>query len=183
MSRSCSRPATACCSRPGSGTGCSSVRPISRSSRSAVPPTTRRSSSTRSNCRPRQLRPDREFTGQRFTRHRAALAAWQPWHRERIRAPRPRDRRRDAEVWPVPRVVRPAGEPSRDRLAHDTEFQFLFVLGGTRNARRRRSRNRVHARARRRGVDPRRRSAGRCATAVPIWSCSTSRFPAHVTPR
>ena len=27
--------------------------------------------------------------------------------------------------------MRPAGDPSRDRLAHDTEFQFLFVLGGT----------------------------------------------------
>jgi mannose-6-phosphate isomerase-like protein (cupin superfamily) len=77
-----------------------------------------------------QLRRDREFTGQRFTRHRAALAAWLPWHRNGFE-------HRDLGIGEATgglagaRVVRPAGEPSTERLAHGTEFQFLFVLGGT----------------------------------------------------
>jgi mannose-6-phosphate isomerase-like protein (cupin superfamily) len=77
-----------------------------------------------------ELRPDREFTGQRFTRHRASQAVWQAWHRSGFE-------QRDLGIGEATRglagarVVRPAGEPSRDRLAHDTEFQFLFVLGGT----------------------------------------------------
>ena len=77
-----------------------------------------------------QLRPDREFAGQRFTRHRASLAVWQPWHRSGFE-------QRDLGIGEATgglagaRVVRPAGEPSPERLAHGTEFQFLFVLGGT----------------------------------------------------
>ena len=94
-SRSCSRPATACCSRPASGTGCSSARPTSRSSRSVVPPSTRRSSSTRSSCRPRSSAPiaSSPDSASRATGRRSR--AWQPWHRERFRAARPRDRRGD----------------------------------------------------------------------------------------
>ncbi|HWM21365.1 MAG TPA: cupin domain-containing protein [Ilumatobacteraceae bacterium] len=77
-----------------------------------------------------QLHHDREFTGQRFTRHRASLAAWQPWHRNGFV-------HRDLGIGEATvglagaRVVRPTGEPSPERLAHGTEFQFLFVLRGT----------------------------------------------------
>ena len=77
-----------------------------------------------------QLRPDRDFAGQRFTRHRASLAAWLPWHRNGFE-------QRDLGIGEATgglagaRVVRPAGEPSPERLAHGTEFQFLFVLDGT----------------------------------------------------
>lgn len=77
-----------------------------------------------------QLRPDREFAGQRFTRHQASLAAWQPWHRSGFE-------QRDLGIGDATgglagaRVVRAAGPPSPQRLAHHTEFQFLFVLGGT----------------------------------------------------
>jgi quercetin dioxygenase-like cupin family protein/catechol 2,3-dioxygenase-like lactoylglutathione lyase family enzyme len=76
------------------------------------------------------LRADREFSGQRFTRHRAPLAAWQTWHRDGFV-------HRDLGIGEATgslagaRVVRPAGEPSPARLAHGTEFQFMFVLGGT----------------------------------------------------
>ena len=77
-----------------------------------------------------QLRPDREFTGQRFTRHRVAEAVWRAWHRAGFE-------QRDLGIGEATgglagaRVVRPTGDPSGERLAHDTEFQFLFVLSGT----------------------------------------------------
>ncbi len=77
-----------------------------------------------------ELRPDREFTGQRFTRHRASQAVWRAWHRSGFE-------QRDLGIADATaglagaRVVRPAGEPSGDRLVHDNEFQFLFVLSGT----------------------------------------------------
>lgn len=80
-----------------------------------------------------QLRPDREIAGQRFTRHRAALATWGAWWRSGFE-------HRDLGIAEATgglagaRVVRPAidpsGDPSGDRFAHDTDFQFLFVLGG-----------------------------------------------------
>jgi mannose-6-phosphate isomerase-like protein (cupin superfamily) len=77
-----------------------------------------------------QLRPAREFSGQRFTRHHAAGAEWRPWHRGGFE-------HRDLGIGAATgglagaRVVRPSGEPLPARLAHDTEFQFLFVLDGT----------------------------------------------------
>jgi hypothetical protein len=81
-----------------------------------------------------RVRADREFAGQRFTRHRAAGAAWRAWHRSGFES-------RDLGIGEATRglagarVVRPvvesAGGPWGDRLAHDTEFQFLFVLSGT----------------------------------------------------
>lgn len=77
-----------------------------------------------------ELRADREFSGQRFTRHRAARADWQPWHRSGFEQ---RDLGIDAATRGLAgaRVVRPAGDPSSDRLAHYNEFQFLFVLAGS----------------------------------------------------
>ena len=85
-----------------------------------------------------QLRPEREFAGQRFCRHRASRATWLAWHRNGFEC-------RDLGIGDATnglagaRVVRPSGEPTTipsgdrpvDRLAHDTELQFLFVLGGT----------------------------------------------------
>ena len=77
-----------------------------------------------------ELRPDREFTGQRFTHHRSSQAVSQAWHRSGFE-------QRDLGIGDATgglagaRVVRPTGDPSGDRLAHDTEFQFLFVLSGT----------------------------------------------------
>ncbi len=77
-----------------------------------------------------QLRPDREFAGQRFTRHRASQAAWTTWHRSGFE-------QRDLGIGDATgglagaRVVRPSGDPTADQFAHDTEFQFLFVLSGT----------------------------------------------------
>jgi quercetin dioxygenase-like cupin family protein len=81
-----------------------------------------------------RVRADREFAGQRFTRHRATGAAWRAWHRSGFES-------RDLGIGEATRglagarVVRPvvesAGGPWGDRLAHDTEFQFLFVLSGT----------------------------------------------------
>jgi quercetin dioxygenase-like cupin family protein len=76
-----------------------------------------------------QYRPDREFAGQRFTRHRASHAVWTAWHRSGFE-------HRDLGIGDATgglagaRVVRPSGPPAADRLAHDTEFQFLFVLSG-----------------------------------------------------
>jgi mannose-6-phosphate isomerase-like protein (cupin superfamily) len=55
---------------------------------------------------------------------------WQPWHRGGFEA---RDLGIGAATGGLAgaRVVRPTGDPSTERLAHDTEFQFLFVLDGT----------------------------------------------------
>jgi mannose-6-phosphate isomerase-like protein (cupin superfamily) len=81
-----------------------------------------------------QVRANREFAGQRFTRHQAAGAARRAWHRRGFEY-------RDLGIGEATRglagarVVQPlveaAGGPSGDRLAHDTEFQFLFVLSGS----------------------------------------------------
>jgi mannose-6-phosphate isomerase-like protein (cupin superfamily) len=85
-----------------------------------------------------ELLPDRDFAGQRFTRHQSSRATWQAWHRSGFE-------QRDLGIGEATgglagaRVVRPevspsgypTGHPSGDRLAHDTEFQFLFVLRGT----------------------------------------------------
>jgi mannose-6-phosphate isomerase-like protein (cupin superfamily) len=81
-----------------------------------------------------QLRPEREFAGQRFARHLASRATWMAWHRSGFEC-------RDLGIGDATRglagarVVRPSGDPPVDppvdRLAHDTEFQFLLVLDGT----------------------------------------------------
>jgi quercetin dioxygenase-like cupin family protein len=81
-----------------------------------------------------QVRADREFAGQRFTRHRATRAVWRAWCRRGFEY-------RDLGIGEATRglagarVVRPVvgwrGGPRGDRVAHHTEFQFLFVLSGT----------------------------------------------------
>jgi quercetin dioxygenase-like cupin family protein len=77
-----------------------------------------------------ELRPERDFGGQRFTRHVAATASWTPWHRAGFE-------QRDLGIGLATgglagaRVVRPLADPDAARRAHPTEFQFLFVLAGS----------------------------------------------------
>ena len=140
-----------------------------------------------------ELRADREFSGQRFTRHRASQAVWRAWHRSGFEQ---RDLGIDEATGGLAgaRVVRPAGDPSTDQLAHDTEFQFLFVLGGTTTL----DNDDTRDDSSRHGDDRHRTScrsgtATRCRSPVAVrWAlldCSPDlelldvTLPAHVTPR
>jgi quercetin dioxygenase-like cupin family protein len=73
--------------------------------------------------------PSREFGGQRFHRHIAATAHWQPWHVDGFE-------RRDIGIAGATGglagagVIRPAGAQATTFLGHDGEFLFLFVLDG-----------------------------------------------------
>ncbi|MFN0241704.1 MAG: cupin domain-containing protein [Planctomycetota bacterium] len=77
-----------------------------------------------------ERRPDRDFGGQRFTRHEAARADWQPWRVPGFEC-------RDMQVGVATdglagaRVVRPVGTPTPHAVRHDAELLFLFVLEGT----------------------------------------------------
>ena len=77
------------------------------------------------------LRADREFSGQRFTRHRAVAGRVAGVAPDAVSNNVTSGSTRATRGLAGARVVRPAGDPSSDQLAHDTEFQFLFVLGGT----------------------------------------------------
>jgi mannose-6-phosphate isomerase-like protein (cupin superfamily) len=74
-------------------------------------------------------RPERDFGGQRFVRHRAAAASWAPWRHAGYEA-------RDTGIALATdglasvMVVRPAGSPPPVTVAHDAELWFLFVLEG-----------------------------------------------------
>ena len=77
-------------------------------------------------------RPERDFGGQRFVRHRAAEATWKPW---RLAGYESRDTGITAATDGLAsvQVVRPlatgtAGAPLMVR--HDAELWFLFVLAG-----------------------------------------------------
>jgi quercetin dioxygenase-like cupin family protein len=76
------------------------------------------------------LRPEREFTGQRFVRHVAATAIWQPFRLEGFEC-------RDIGIAAATsglatvRVARPRGAPPAMRFRHDAEFLFTFVLSGS----------------------------------------------------
>jgi quercetin dioxygenase-like cupin family protein len=77
-----------------------------------------------------RLLPDREYGGQRFTRHVAAAAPWLPWFADGLEA-------RDTGISVATRglagawVVRPSGGTPADRsLTHDGEFLFCYVLTG-----------------------------------------------------
>jgi len=77
------------------------------------------------------IRPERRFAGQRFLRHGAARASWEPWRLAGFEA-------RDSAIADATaglagaRVVRPvsgrAAEPVS--IAHGGEFLFFFVLQG-----------------------------------------------------
>ncbi len=73
--------------------------------------------------------PDRDFGGQRFLRHVAAKARWQPW---RVSGFECRDTGMGEATRGLAgaRVVRPKGASETPRAAHDREFQFFFLLDG-----------------------------------------------------
>ena len=74
--------------------------------------------------------PDRDFDGQRFVRHHAATASWQPWRAVGFQF-------RDIGIGKATvglagvRVVRPAGAERTQPASHQAEFMFGFVLRGT----------------------------------------------------
>lgn len=78
-----------------------------------------------------ELRPARDFGGQRFVRHEAQSAAWLPWHLDGFEA---RDTGIGAATGGLAgvKVARLAGaSPEKAPVyRHDGEFAFLFVLEG-----------------------------------------------------
>lgn len=81
------------------------------------------------------LRPDRDFSGQRFVRHTAGEADWRPGPLEGFEA-------RDTGIGEATGglasaiVTRPMGESRATRLEHYGELFFVFVLRGTANLQR-----------------------------------------------
>ena len=75
------------------------------------------------------LRPDRDFGGQRFVRHRAANAVWRPWRFDGTEA-------RDIGISAATdgladvRVIRFPGADGLPPHRHAAEFLFGFVLNG-----------------------------------------------------
>jgi quercetin dioxygenase-like cupin family protein len=73
--------------------------------------------------------PSRDFSGQRFVRHIAAEASWNPWRADGFEC-------RDigfaaaTDGLAEARVVRPTGPGTSANWAHDAEFVFGVVLGG-----------------------------------------------------
>jgi quercetin dioxygenase-like cupin family protein len=73
--------------------------------------------------------PDRDYGGQRFVRHVASTAAWQPWRLDGFEA-------RDLGIAAATdglagvRVARHSGAHQSALCSHDTEFAFMFVLEG-----------------------------------------------------
>jgi quercetin dioxygenase-like cupin family protein len=74
-------------------------------------------------------RPQREFSGQRFVRHEAAAARWQPW---RLTGFECRDTGIGAATggFAGVSVARRIGTPAQQWYRHDAEFLFLFLLDG-----------------------------------------------------
>lgn len=75
-------------------------------------------------------RPERDFSGQRFVRHVASEAVWQPFRLEGFEC-------RDIGIAAATsglatvRVARPRGTPPARKFRHDAEFLFTFVLSGS----------------------------------------------------
>jgi mannose-6-phosphate isomerase-like protein (cupin superfamily) len=76
------------------------------------------------------VRPERDFSGQRFVRHVAAEAAWHPFRLEGFDC---RDTGIAAATGGIAsvRVARPRGATAKRRYRHDAEFLFTFVLSGS----------------------------------------------------
>jgi len=72
---------------------------------------------------------ERDFSGQRFLRHVAAKARWEPW---RVRGFECRDTGMSEATRGLAgvRVVRPKGAAKTPHETHDRELQFFFVLDG-----------------------------------------------------
>ena len=75
------------------------------------------------------VRPDRDFGGQRFVRHRAAAASWQPWRADGFES---RDLGIAAATAGVAaaRVARALGPAPPVALDHHGELLFLFIHRG-----------------------------------------------------
>ncbi len=73
---------------------------------------------------------ERRFGGQRFVRHQAATAEWQPWRRAGFEA-------RDIGIAAATdglagvKVARLSAKPQPSMRCHDAEHLFMFVLQGT----------------------------------------------------
>jgi quercetin dioxygenase-like cupin family protein len=76
-----------------------------------------------------RTQPDRDFGGQRFVRHEAALASWSPWRGEGFEA---RDLGIDAATRGLAgaHVVRSLGASHTPATRHEAELLFTFVLAG-----------------------------------------------------
>ena len=76
------------------------------------------------------LRPERDFEGQRFVRHAAAAASWQPFRLDGFEC---RDTGIAAATRGVAsvRVARARGTAATKRYRHDADFLFTFVLSGS----------------------------------------------------
>jgi len=76
------------------------------------------------------VRPERDFEGQRFVRHVASAAAWHPFRLEGFEC---RDTGIAAATGGVAtvRVARLKGAPAVQKLWHDADFLFAFVLSGS----------------------------------------------------
>jgi quercetin dioxygenase-like cupin family protein len=81
------------------------------------------------------LRPDRVFGGQRFVRHVAKDATWQPWRLDGFEA---RDTGIAAATTGIAsaKVVRPRGAPPAEMRSHEADLVFMFVLEGALTLRR-----------------------------------------------
>lgn len=77
-----------------------------------------------------ELRPDRDFSGQRFVRHRAAKATWEPW---RIAGFVARDTGLAAATDGIidVKVARPSGPASSEVVDQARGLQLDVVLAGT----------------------------------------------------
>jgi mannose-6-phosphate isomerase-like protein (cupin superfamily) len=77
-----------------------------------------------------ELRPDRDYGGQRFVVHRGAEAAWEPWRFEGFEQ---RDFGFGAATGGIggARVVRHSGPAGVVEQTHDAELVFWFVTEGT----------------------------------------------------
>ena len=75
------------------------------------------------------LRPERDFSGQRFVYHQAASAAWRPFRL-------PGFTYRDCGIAAATAglagagVARLSGSPATSRVTHDAEFVFWYILAG-----------------------------------------------------
>ncbi|HEY7700357.1 MAG TPA: cupin domain-containing protein [Vicinamibacteria bacterium] len=76
------------------------------------------------------VRPERSFEGQRFVRHQAASAPWQPFRIEGFEC---RDTGIAAATGGIAtvRVARPRGTSVAKRYRHDADFLLTFVLSGS----------------------------------------------------
>ena len=76
------------------------------------------------------FRPEREFEGQRFVRHRASAAVWQPWRRDGFES-------RDLGIAAATGTLagacvarRSAGPAASPMIRHDADLLLTFVLRG-----------------------------------------------------